>query len=248
MNSSSAAKTILVWLFIILLAFVLWQVFTPKNTSGRTQETTYGEFMANVDQNKIKEVTLNLSANSYDIDGEYREPDQKFHVTIFKEAAPDLVKELRDKGVRINVKEVSHGDWLSILINLLPFVVLFALWVFMIRQMQAGGNKAMSFGKSRARLLTAQQKKATFKDVAGIDEAKEELQEIIDFLKDPQKFQKLGGRIPKGVLLVGTSGNRQDAARSRDCGRGQRAFLLHLRVGLRGNVCRRGRKPRPRSV
>jgi cell division protease FtsH len=156
-----------------LLAFVLWQVFTPKSQSGRTTETTFGEFMASVDHNNIKEVTLNLSANSYDVDGEYREPDTKFHVTIFKEAAPDLVKELRDKGVRINVKEVTHGDWISILINLLPFVVLFALWVFMIRQMQAGGNKAMSFGKSRARLLTAQQKKATFKDVAGIDEAKE---------------------------------------------------------------------------
>jgi len=205
-NSNSTVKTVLFWLFIVVLGVLLWKMVSSNGQSASVQEPSYSDFMAQVDRGNVKEVTLYLSPNSYDVEGETRDPDKKFRVTIFKESAPDLTKELRDKGVLINVKEVNRADWFSFLLNAAPMLLLVGLWIFMMRQMQAGGNKALSFGKSRARLLTSQQKKATFKDVAGIEEAKEELQEIIDFLKDPQKFQKLGGRIPKGVLLVGPPG------------------------------------------
>ncbi len=198
---NSTVKTVVFWLVIVLSAFLLWQVVKTSGGSQKDKEINFTQFMTDVNQGNVGEVTI----NGQEVRGKYRNDKTQFHTTV-PANFPDMYKTLQDKSVSVNIRDVSGGGWPSWLFNLAPIILLAALWFFMIRQMQTGGNKALSFGKSRARLLSMQQKKVTFKDVAGVDEAKEELREIIEFLREAQKFQKLGGRIPKGVLLVGPPG------------------------------------------
>ncbi|MBI2816166.1 MAG: ATP-dependent metallopeptidase FtsH/Yme1/Tma family protein [Acidobacteria bacterium] len=197
---NSTVKTIVFWVVMLATALLLWQVVKTGNPA-REQELSFTKFIDYVEQSKVAEVTI---YGSSEVRGTLK--DNSHLKTIVPANYPDLITILRNHGVVINVKESSSSSWVSILVNASPFLLLIGFWIFMMRQMQTGGNKALSFGKSRARLLSTQQKKITFKDVAGVDEAKEELQEIIEFLRDPQRFQKLGGRIPKGVLLVGPPG------------------------------------------
>src|SRR5579883_825037 len=185
---------------MIAAAALLWQMMRTGVGEAREQNVNFSEFMADAQSGKIADVTINADQ----VHGDFKD-HQKFTTTI-PSNYPDLYKVLNDKGVSVTIKPASSTSWTVIFWDSVPFLLIIALWIFFMRQMQTGGNKALSFGKSRARLLSTQQKKVTFKDVAGVDEAKEELREIIDFLKEPQKFQKLGGRIPKGVLLVGPPG------------------------------------------
>jgi cell division protease FtsH len=198
---NSTVKTVVFWLVIGVSALLLWQVIQAGRSGQKDKEVNYSQFMTDVDQGNVREVTV----NGMEVRGKYKD-NSAFHTTV-PANYPDMIKTLRDKNVTTTFRDVNNGSWpLQLLGTWAPLILLGALWFFMIRQMQTGGNKALSFGKSRARLLSMQQKKVTFKDVAGVEEAKEELREIIEFLREAQKFQKLGGRIPKGVLLVGPPG------------------------------------------
>jgi cell division protease FtsH len=198
---NSTVKTVVFWVVLIVTGLALWQVARPGMPT-REREISFSEFMNQAEQGNVSQITLYADN---EIRGEFKKDSVRLK-SVAPPDYPDMIKILRDKGVVISVKETSSSAWISWVVQAAPILFFIGIWIFMMRQMQTGGNKALSFGKSRARLLSSQQKKITFKDVAGADEAKDELQEIIEFLRDPQKFQKLGGRIPKGVLLVGPPG------------------------------------------
>jgi len=191
-------KNIALWLIISLIFVLLYNLFNqPKNSQ---EGVIFSDFIAAVEQGQVVEVSI----QGENISGKFLN-GKSFKTYAPKEAG--VVPLLKEKGVRIAAKPAEEQAWyMTVLISWFPTILLIAIWIFFMRQMQSGGGKAMSFGKSRARLMTDRSKKVTFNDVAGIDEAKAELQEIIDFLRDPKKFTRLGGRIPKGVLLVGSPG------------------------------------------
>lgn len=191
-------KNLSLWLVIGLILVALFNILNKPLTPQ--SEVVFSDFMDLVEKGQVSEVVI----QGDNITG--KQSDGRAFQTITPKD-PDIIKTLREKGVRIVVTQPEQTSWyMSILISWFPMLLLLGIWIFFMRQMQAGGGKALSFGKSRARLLNDKKNKTTFKDVAGVDEAKEELQEIIEFLKEPQKFSKLGGKIPKGVLLVGPPG------------------------------------------
>jgi cell division protease FtsH len=199
---NATIKNLLLWMVILVLIILAWNVF--KTGATAVEEISFSRFLNQVNQGHVQKVTI----RGDEIRGTYS-PAAGKRETLFKTYAPvypKLVEDLTAKGVEIEATPQKDSSFVSALVMYGPLILLVAIWFVIMRQMQAGGNKALSFGKSRAKLLTPTQKKVTFKDVAGVEEAKVELQEIIEYLKDPQKFQKLGGKIPKGVLLIGPPG------------------------------------------
>jgi cell division protease FtsH len=196
---NSTLKSLLFWMVLVVVVVLVWNF--SNSFQQRDSEVSFSDFMEKVNAGQVASVTITGS----EVTGVYKAANETFK-TYVPSQYDGLANKLIDKGVQVQAKKPSDSPWSVILYSWAPILLMIGFWIFLMRQMQSGGNKALSFGKSKAKLSSTAQKKVTFKDVAGVDEAKEELQEIIEFLKEPQKFQKLGGRIPKGVLLVGAPG------------------------------------------
>lgn len=197
-------KSLGLWAAILLALVVVVNVIQGPSTSATGAVLAYSDFLTKVDEGSVKGIEF----RGGEIQGK-DQADVSFRTTIPPLGDPTLIQKLREKGVRFDAKpEEQRGFLAQLLLSMLPFVLMIGIWIFVMRQMQNGGGRggAMGFGKSRAKLLVPKEGRVTFDDVAGIDEAREELQEIVEFLRDPQKFNRLGGKIPKGALLVGPPG------------------------------------------
>ncbi len=225
-NWTSLFKNLALWLLVIFAGLTLFQVM--NNQRNPTQEFSYTEFNKQLDAGNIANVTV---FDGKRLEGDFRTPvvqnerqAKRFQVLLPIADSEEFFARLENSGIPITAREPRSGIT-TLIVTALPWVVIFGLWVFLLRQLQAGGSRAFSFGKSKAKLLTGDTPKVTFADVAGADEAKVELQEIIEFLKDPQKFTRLGGRLPKGALLVGPPGTGKTLLAKAVAGEAGRPFF-----------------------